>query len=42
MIAGESVGLIHEILAAREVVETMVRDAAVLIKREASHIEVEA
>jgi nitronate monooxygenase len=41
VIAGESVGLIHEILAAREVVETMVRDAAALIKRGASHVEVE-
>jgi nitronate monooxygenase len=41
VIAGESVGLIREILTAREVVETMVRDAAALIKRGASHVEVE-
>jgi nitronate monooxygenase len=42
VIAGESVGLIHEILPARDVLESMVRNAATLLKRGASHVEVEA
>ncbi len=42
VIAGESAGLIHEILTAREVVENMVSEASTLLKRGASHVQIEA
>lgn len=42
VIAGESAGLVHEILPAREVVERTVRDAAALLKRGAAQVGSEA
>ena len=42
VIAGESAGLVHEIMPAREVIETMVRDAAALLKQGAQHVDVES
>ncbi len=42
VIAGESAGLIHEIITAREVVERIVSDAASLLTRGASHVQVDA
>jgi nitronate monooxygenase len=41
VIAGEAVGLIHEISPSLEIVEGMVRDAATLLKHGASHVHVE-
>ncbi|HTE15363.1 MAG TPA: nitronate monooxygenase, partial [Burkholderiales bacterium] len=40
VIAGESAGLVHEILPARDVVEKMVRDAATLLKHGAPRVDV--